>query len=185
MAAARSREHEDPDGSFYAANVAASVLGRLGHLDEALPLQLHLVAVAGDDRDRSAALTEVGVTHHLLGDLDQAERYYRAALDITAEDDPNYLVLMGNLGEVLLDAGRLDEAAEQLRTTVRLTHGRVTLNAWALGMLVVAEAERGALDVVRALAADAQAGLEAVIRTDASVSYVLDRMLETLARLPV
>ena len=92
---------------------------------------------------------------------------------------------MGNLGEVLLDAGRLDEAAAQLRTTIRLTHGRVTLNAWAIGMLVVTEAERGAVDVARALAGDAEPALEDVVRSDASVSYVLDRLRETLARLPV
>ena len=120
-----------------------------------------------------------------MGDLDEAERLYREALTVTTEDNPNYFVVMGNLGEVLLDAGRLDEAADQFRTTIRLTHGRVTLNAWAIGLLVVTEAERGAVDVVRALAGEAESALEDVVRSDASVSYVLDRLRETLARLPV
>ncbi len=185
LTAARTYEAEEPDGFVYAVNVAASVLGRNGHLEEALALQRQLVDLATDELDRSVALTDTGVTYHLLGDLEHAEQYYRQAIEVTAEDNPNYLVLMGNLGEVLLDAGRFDEAAAQLRNTFRLTHGRVTLHAWALGMLVVAEAERGAVDVVRALAGDAETGLEDVVRSDASVSYVLHRLRETLARLPV
>ncbi len=50
---------------------------------------------------------------------------------------------------------------------------------------MVTEAERGAIDVARALAGDAEAALEEVMRTDTSVSYVLDRMREAMARLPV
>ena len=99
--------------------------------------------MAEDDWDREAALTEVGVTYHLLGDLAQAERSYREAL-ASSEERANQVVLMSNLGEVMLDAGRLDEAAAQLRATVQRAHGRATLSAWALGLLVVTEAERGA-----------------------------------------
>ena len=173
-----------PERSFYAASVAASVLARHGHLQEALPVQVDLVDVAEDNWDREAALTEVGVTYHLLGDLAQAERSYREALS-SSEERANQLVLMSNLGEVMLDAGRLDEAAAQLRATVQRAHGRATLSAWALGLLVVTEAERGAADVARALAGDAGAALEAIMRTDTSVSYVLERMRQALARLPV
>ncbi len=89
------------------------MLARYGHLEEALPVQLDLVAVVDNDWDREAALTEVGVTYHLLGDLAQAERYYREALGDTNDKWANQLVLMSNLGEVMLDAGRLDEAAAQ------------------------------------------------------------------------
>ena len=185
LTAARRYETEDPDCSFYAAGVATSVLARYGHLEEALPVQLDLVAVVDNDWDREAALTEVGVTYHLLGDLAQAERYYREALGDTNDKWANQLVLMSNLGEVMLDAGRLDEAAAQLRATVQRAHGRATISAWALGLLVVTEAERGAIDVARALAGDAETALEEVMRTDTSVSYVLDRMREAMARLPV
>jgi tetratricopeptide (TPR) repeat protein len=185
LAAACTYDAEESEAYVYAANVVASVLGRHGLLDEALALQTRLVELATGDLDQSVALTDLGVTHHLLGNLDDAERLYREALTVTTEDNPNYFVLMGNVGEVLLDAGRLDEAADQFRTTIRITHGRATLNAWAIGMLVVTEAERGSVEVARALAGDAEAALEDVVRSDASVSYVLDRLRETLARLPV
>ncbi len=185
LTAARAHDEEESEAFVYSANVAASVLGRHGRLDEALVLQTRLVDLATDDLEKSVAITDLGVTHHLLGDLDEADRLYREALMVTTDDNPNYLVLTGNLGEVLLDAGRLDEAADQFRTTIRLTHGRVTLNAWAIGMLVVTEAELGAVDVARTLAGDAEDALEDVVRSDASVSYVLDRLRETLARLPV
>ena len=60
LSAARTYDAEESEGFVYAANVAASVLGRHGQLDEALVLQRRLVELAADDLDQSVALTDSG-----------------------------------------------------------------------------------------------------------------------------
>ncbi len=165
----------------------ASLLDRRGAHAEAQVLHDEYLAIArADDSVElkvSAALCDLGVSCHLSGDLDRAERLYRDAIDVSAPDDPNRFTSRSNLGEVLLDLDRPDAAAEQLRIGLREARGRPSLSAWILGLLVEAEARRRNGDIARALAAEAEPQLLRIEAVDPSVRYVLERMHAALAAL--
>jgi predicted ATPase/class 3 adenylate cyclase len=180
--AARARSLGDPGTLAKALRAYAMSLGRQGRHDEAVPL-LHEVLALGDDNaevDQSRTLIDFGVALHLVGDLSAAEANYRRALERLGLRDVNRGLALANLAEVLLDAGRLDEARDQLRAAIRETIGRPNLSAWSAGLLVEAEARLGNLEVALALAAQAEIELRQVLESDPSVAYVRDRMRHAL-----
>ncbi len=181
VAAARSAD--DPDTLVYVASVASSVLGRGENMDEAIDLQREALALARAVPVRVRCLVDLGTLHHLRGELAEAERLYQEALEITPRDNINWYVLMGNIGEAQLDAGRYDEAAAQLRATVAEARGNPVLAAWVLGLLALAEAGRASPDTALALGRQAEAELEAAMVIDQGVGYVLDRLRDVMAGL--
>ena len=178
-----ARATGDQDTLVYVASVAAGVLGRGEGLDEAISLQREALQLARLTPVRVRCLVDLGTLHHLRGELAEAERLYQDALEITPRENVNWFVLMGNIGEAQLDAGRYDEAAAQLRTTVAEARGSQVLAAWAFGLLALAEAGRGSPETALALGRQAEAELETAMLTDAGVGYVLDRLRVVMAEL--
>ena len=68
---------------------------------------------------RAEADTQRGTAQVYLGDAETAEQTFRAAL----EHDPKHYRALTNLGNVLLEAGRTDEAIELYERAVRLNEG--------------------------------------------------------------
>lgn len=68
---------------------------------------------------RAEADTQRGTAQVYLGDAETAERTFRAAV----EHDPKHYRALTNLGNVLLEAGRTDEAIELYERAVRLNEG--------------------------------------------------------------
>ncbi|MEV0233943.1 BTAD domain-containing putative transcriptional regulator [Nonomuraea sp. NPDC050786] len=86
---------------------------------------------------RVRALNALGYQHHHLGRLDLAERYCRQALTLSRRHDLPYAegADLRQLGAVLLDQGRYDEAEECLRRSAALItsiggHGAATTRIW-------------------------------------------------------
>jgi tetratricopeptide (TPR) repeat protein len=93
---------------------AANYLGymwadREMHLDEALELIAHAVEL---DPENSAYLDSLGWVHFRLGDLEEAERWLRRAVDLG--EDLGDGTIFCHLGEVLLAAGDRDEGRRYL-----------------------------------------------------------------------
>jgi len=93
---------------------AANYLGymwadREMHLDEALELIAHAVAL---DPENSAYLDSLGWVHFRLGDLEEAERWLRRAVDLG--EDLGDGTIYCHLGEVLLAGGDRDEGRRYL-----------------------------------------------------------------------
>lgn len=93
---------------------AANYLGymwadREMHLDEALELIAHAVEL---DPENSAYLDSLGWVHFRLGDLEEAERWLRRAVDLG--EDLGDGTIYCHLGEVLLAAGDRDEGRRYL-----------------------------------------------------------------------
>jgi tetratricopeptide (TPR) repeat protein len=181
VAAARSAG--DPATLQYVASVASGLLVRTGHMDEALALQREAVDLGGSELIHAISLVDLGTIHHLRGELTEAERLYQEALAVTPRENVNWFVLMGNIGEAQLDAGRYDEAAAQLRATVAEARGNPVLAAWAFGLLALAEAGRGSPGTALALGRQAEAELEDAMLTDEGIGYVLVRLREVMADL--
>lgn len=68
---------------------------------------------------RAEANTQRGTAQVYLGDAETAEQTFRAAI----EHDPKHYRALTNLGNVLLEAGRTDEAIERYERAVRLNEG--------------------------------------------------------------
>lgn len=68
---------------------------------------------------RAEADTQRGTAQVYLGDAETAERTFRAA----TEKDPKHYRALTNLGNVLLEAGRTDEAIELYERAIRLNEG--------------------------------------------------------------
>ena len=93
---------------------AANYLGymwadREMHLDEALELIVRAVAI---DPENSAYLDSLGWVHFRLGDLDEAERWLRRAVDLGGDFGDGTIYC--HLGEVLLAGGERDEGRRYL-----------------------------------------------------------------------
>jgi len=93
---------------------AANYLGymwadREMHLDEALELIAGAVAL---DPENSAFLDSLGWVHFRLGDLDEAERWLRLAIDLGGDIGDGTIYC--HLGEVLLAGGDRDEGRHYL-----------------------------------------------------------------------
>jgi tetratricopeptide (TPR) repeat protein len=69
------------------------------------------------------ALLDLGLAHEMLDQLDEAEAAYRAALDHGAGSTPQSAELLNNLGALLRDTERLEEALTMLRRAVALRPG--------------------------------------------------------------
>jgi hypothetical protein len=180
---AAARAGGDSDTLRYATGVAASVLVVHGHADEALQLQRECLGLTHNDLLRAHCILDLGFIHHLRGEFEDAERFYREALELTLSDDFNGIVAKGNLGELLIDAGRFDDAVRQLRGALTAARGHPVLAAWTFGLLALAEAGRGATETARTLGRQAAAELEEAVRSDETVGYVLDRLRDAMARI--
>ena len=168
-----------------AATVTAAILDRAGRYDEALGIHLGYIDYAlntSQPRLLWKARTDLGVAYHLQGKLQEAEDTYRAALEEVPPEDPNHFVLMANLGEVLLDLGRVDDAAEYLLGALPTAVGRTSLRVYMLALLVEAECRRGSVDAARALADQEASEFETALKQDPTLGYVLDRMQSALSR---
>ena len=169
---ATARRLGDPDTFAKAARLHGGMLDRHGHHDESVLLLREALALGerAPEVDQSVLLIDLGVSFHLHGDLDAAEQHYRRGVELVGPRDVNHGFVLANLGEVLLDAGRVDDAAEQLRRALREAVGRPNLSAWATALLVEAEARRGNGEVAQALAVQAEAELIPVIAGDPSIA---------------
>ena len=99
---------------------AANYLGymwadREMYLDEALELIAHAVAL---DPENSAYLDSLGWVHFRLGDLEEAERWLRRAVDLGGSFGDGTIYC--HLGEVLLVGGDRDEARRYLMLGLNL-----------------------------------------------------------------
>jgi tetratricopeptide (TPR) repeat protein len=93
---------------------AANYLGymwadREMHLEEALELIARAVAL---DPENSAYLDSLGWVHFRLGDLEEAERWLRRAVDLGGDLGDGTIYC--HLGEVLVVGGQMDEGRRYL-----------------------------------------------------------------------
>jgi tetratricopeptide (TPR) repeat protein len=96
----------------------------LGLDNSALALEQQALAerrrVLGEDHpDTLLSLGNLGTYLSALGQMDEAERYYREALEkgrrVRGNDHPETLVCVANVGSLLLDKGRLSDAETYFR----------------------------------------------------------------------
>ncbi|MDP9116034.1 MAG: tetratricopeptide repeat protein [Actinomycetota bacterium] len=177
-------------GESHALRIACSLLAvlldRAGRHSEAHTLYRETLVLIEENQnpdspqERTRVLCDLAVSYHLQGDLQSAEQQYRHAISTASPTDVNALVLMINLGELLLDLGRPEEAAAHLSTTLQSARGRPALSAITVALLAEAEAKRGALDEARALADQAEREFADIMSQDPSTAYVRDRMRSTL-----
>src|SRR5262249_7814552 len=78
-----------------------------GDVQAAIALYEKAVKLAPEDEDLHYNL---GIAYAKISDFDKAEQHYREALRLL----PDYAEVHNNYGNLLLRAGRLDQAAEQL-----------------------------------------------------------------------
>jgi non-specific serine/threonine protein kinase len=177
-----ARSLDDPQVLRTATSEAAIILDRAGLQAEAEPLHQETVRLSeAPDQSVGPALLDLGVSYHLVGKLGEAEQNYRSALAHVGDDPLNRTSCLINLGEVMLDAGRFDEAASQLRAALQDARShRPKAGAWALALLAEAEARRGAIEEARALAEQAERDLLPLCAGDPSLRSVLDRMHKAL-----
>jgi tetratricopeptide (TPR) repeat protein len=177
-----ARSLDDPQVLRTATSEAAIILDRAGLQAEAEPLHQETVRLSeAPDQSVGPALLDLGVSYHLVGKLGEAEQNYRSALAHVGDDPLNRTSCLINLGEVMLDAGRFDEAASQLRAALQDARAhRPKAGAWALALLAEAEARRGAIEEARALAEQAERDLLPLCAGDPSLRSVLDRMHKAL-----
>ncbi|AIE86361.1 AfsR/SARP family transcriptional regulator [Fimbriimonas ginsengisoli] len=102
----------------------ATCAGYLGNLDECLVLSEKVLATVPEENllQRERAYLGIGAVHWGRGALDEANRAFQRAADISAKrlgGDPEALIL-SNLARVSLDTGRLDEAMTRLGETMRI-----------------------------------------------------------------
>jgi tetratricopeptide (TPR) repeat protein len=95
---------EEPDDASAANYLGYMWANREVHLDEALEL---IVGAVTNDPDNSAYLDSLGWVHYRLGDLDEAERWLRRAIDVDGNLGDGTIYC--HLGEVLLAAGQPQE----------------------------------------------------------------------------
>ncbi len=180
-----AREMGDQDLYLRSLTLAAIVLDHAGRFEESLPFHQEAIDQASDVYSVGMAQHDLGVRHHLLGEFDQAEALYRAALTATAsENPPNALALMTNLGELMLDAGRIEAAASHLRAAVRKAEGNYSLRMYALALLIEAQCRLGNADLARALAAQSESDLNTLVADDPSLTDMMERMRAALETLP-
>ena len=95
---------EEPDDASAANYLGYMWADREVNLDEALELIVRAVAI---DPDNSAYLDSLGWVHYRLGDLNEAERWLRRAIDVDGNLGGGTLYC--HLGEVLLADGQAQE----------------------------------------------------------------------------
>ena len=95
---------EEPDDANSANYLGYMWANREVHLDEALELIVTAVAI---DPENSAYLDSLGWVHFRLGNLDEAERWLRHAIDVDGNLGDGTIYC--HLGEVLLAAGQPQE----------------------------------------------------------------------------
>jgi len=138
-------------------------LGQLGRLDEALDVERQAVAEfvqQGDKRLEGASRHYLVQIHQLRGELDDAEREARAAIEALADVAPIRAVAVASLADVLLAKGHKAEALELARDAGDTLDRLGTIEEGSAGIrLTLAEAlaangELGAARTVIAIARD-------------------------------
>ena len=105
---------ERPDDAAAANYLGYMWADRNENLDEALELIERAVA---QQPESSAYLDSLGWVHYRLGNLEEAERWLRRAIELGGGADGTVLA---HLGEVLVAAGRPDEALPYLRQALEV-----------------------------------------------------------------
>ncbi|CAB4703454.1 MAG: hypothetical protein F2667_05590 [Actinobacteria bacterium] len=167
-----------------AASLTGSLLDRAGRYAEARAVRGVVIdAARGPEHSSLLAgeLTNVGVAHHLAGEFAAAEAAYREGWAVAAPDDVNSVICRANLGELMVDTGRFEEAAEHLRAALPDARRFPVMAGAMIAELVGAEVGRGAVEQARTLARQAERELAYVVAADPSLQYVADRMREALA----
>ena len=123
------REHLGTNDADTAESLAdlASVLYATNQLPEAasdLETAVSVFRIAGETRRLAAALSSLGAVRRAQGELDQAERSQREALDlrrkVSGEESLDVAESLNNLAGVLAARGRLDEARPLLEDALRI-----------------------------------------------------------------
>lgn len=133
---------------------------------DALGARPLLQAVLDVDADQPDALHFLGVAHHVLGDAPAAAVLIRRALD-GLPPSPAAAGLWNNLGNVLLESGHADEAAQAYERSLQLAPG--TARTWvnrATALRLLRRLDEAAAAAERATEVDAD---------DAESWYALSR----------
>jgi serine/threonine-protein kinase len=182
-----------------AASNLAGVEGLCGRFDEAEALYRRSLAVVERqlgpvNRYAPRRIAGIGMAQHGRGELAAAERSYRRALAMANElygaDSPSVAFVQLELGRLLVESGRADEAAPVLRAahdvyleTLGERHARSARAAMWRGAALVARGERAtgarlleaALAVQRALLPPAHPHLVETERTLAALGSTASR----------
>ena len=146
--------------------------------DAARALEIHqesweIFDELGLDRERTAALSEIGRDHHAMGETEQAETFYRRALESwDAIEEPRHAA------EMLVALGKLERARGRLEAAHGLVERAVDLYTTGL--------DAAGLDATRQDAQDAKAkteidqGLEEALLELAEIYNALGRSDEAL-----
>lgn len=117
-------------------NILGVLFTRMGRVDEALAAlerakTLRSARGPGVDPFLATILSNEAAAYKYRRDYEASIARHRAALEIVQSiyppEHPEIAVHLGNLGQVLLDAGRIEEAGETLRRSIALreaAHGR-------------------------------------------------------------
>ncbi len=98
-----------------------------GSADHYKKAVVHFQTALKQDASYSQAALYLGRTYNALFDQDEAQKYYKRAIEI----DPDYLEARSTYGGMLLDIGGLDESIRQLNAVVQ----RDTNNSLAFNLL--------------------------------------------------
>lgn len=126
-----------------------------------------LASELGDAVQIGRFLSNISINHRLLGELEEAERCARGALDLTRAAPTTHANAWSNLGRVLLEAGRHEEAGpafERAFAIATRTHSAIVgaEATWGLALtsLAAGDGAGAALRVEQSLAIAREGGMD-------------------------
>jgi tetratricopeptide (TPR) repeat protein len=147
QAATQADDPRTRAAALHSLGLVLSHYGRVGESTAALEEALGLYRGLGDGRGEANVLGTLATTAAARGDSGVAVRWQEDAMPVLERLALPYELArhLGNLGMMLVRAGRADEAVEPLRRSVRLTEAQGTPAAigFALVGLGQAQAARG------------------------------------------
>lgn len=111
-------------------------LRRAGQPRELIELYDELLVHCEGDEARSTMITKLGDLHARLGNIDDAQQYYRRALEI----DPRAQGVRQNLVQLLTDEGRFESLRDVLNSVLVRTRDRATQREISMEIAAAAEA---------------------------------------------
>jgi hypothetical protein len=182
---AAGREVGDVLALRQAVAVGATLMSKLGQHDRAKELGRECVELTEREPLLAAFhgihVGDLALVYYVDGDLANAERYMRQAIEATAEvgDRANVAVNRCNLAELLLDQHKPDEAITYLRAVLQAPESPPITSVIALALLVEAEYASGNVPAARAIAVEAESELSRMAGLDPSLIAQLERLRRT------
>jgi tetratricopeptide (TPR) repeat protein len=186
---AAAREVDDVLALRQAIAVGATMMSKLGRHDRAKELGRECADLAQREPSlaafRGIHIGDLALIHYVDGDVANAERCLRQAIEVTTEvgDTANIAVNRCNLAELLLDQHKPEDAITHLRAVLQAPQSPPITSAIALALLVEAEYVSGDIPAAQAIADEAESELARLAVLDTSLTAQLDRLRRTTGAL--